>query len=156
MKQRVYILFLLPALIFAYSLSGAGSIKEAMRSRPNVVIILADDMGMGDLGFLNGGTSSTPTLDALARTGIWFSNGYSASPVCAPARAALLTGRIPHRSNVVTLDIMKYPELTTLSSAEVTMAEVFREAGYRTGLVGKWHTSHRPESHPLRAGFEVF
>jgi arylsulfatase A len=144
------LILFLPFVSRAYGESGTS------RKHPNIVLILADDMGLGDLAFLNGGKSATPNLDQLAQTGNWFPNGYSASPVCAPARAALLTGRYPHRTNVVTLNIQRYPELTTLPPEELAIAEVLRGAGYRTGLIGKWHTSRRPVSHPLNVGFDVF
>lgn len=123
---------------------------------PNVILILADDMCPGDLSSLNGGISKTPNLDRLKEESLWFSKAYSASPVCAPARAALLTGRYPHRTGVVTLNMEKYPELTSLRLDEVTMAERFRASGYATGLIGKWHLGDREEYHPLERGFDEF
>jgi arylsulfatase A-like enzyme len=71
-----------------------------MSDRPNIVLIVADDMGYGDFGCFNHGLSDTPTLDELVRDGVCLTQHYSASPVCAPARASLLTGRYPHRTGV--------------------------------------------------------
>ena len=82
--------------------------------RPNVILILADDLALGDLASRNGGVSRTPNLDRLASESVRFSQAYSASCVCAPARAALLTGRYPHRTGVVTLNMNRFPELTRL------------------------------------------
>lgn len=124
--------------------------------RPNVILILADDMCIGDLSSMNGGISRTPVLDDLKSQSVWFNQAYSASAVCAPARASLLTGRYPHRTGVVTLDMKRFPTLTNLGSEEVTVADVFREHGYYTGMIGKWHVGTRPESHPMKRGFQEF
>jgi arylsulfatase A-like enzyme len=72
-----------------------------MRTRPNIVLILADDMGYGDFGCFSEGRATTPTLDQLVRDGLCLTQHYSASPVCAPARASLLTGRYPHRTGAI-------------------------------------------------------
>ncbi|NQT16316.1 MAG: arylsulfatase [Planctomycetes bacterium] len=124
--------------------------------KPNVILILADDMGLGDLACLNGGRNRTPNLDRLKEESVWFGRAYSASPVCAPARAALLTGRYPHRTGAVTLNMEKYPELARLRKDETTMADVFRAGGYVTGLIGKWHSGLGGEYHPLARGFDEF
>lgn len=128
----------------------------ARAEKPNVILILADDMALGDLSHLNGGLSRTPNLDRLAKTSASFTRAYSASPVCAPARAALLTGRYPHRTGAVTLNMEKHPELARIRLDETTLADVFRANGYKTGLIGKWHSGIGPEYHPLSRGFEEF
>lgn len=128
----------------------------AQAEKPNVVLILADDMALGDLSSLNGGLSKTPNLDALKSRSVWFHRAYSASPVCAPARAALMTGRYPHRTGAVTLNMEKHPELARIRLNEVTIADVFRANGYKTGLIGKWHSGIGPEYHPLARGFDEF
>ncbi len=120
---------------------------------PNVIFILADDLAIGDLASRNGGRSRTPNLDRLIAEGVWCNAAYSASAVCAPARAALLTGRYPHRTGVVSLDLNQEPELTRLHRDEVTIADVFAASGYRTGLIGKWHVGRGAEWHPSRRGF---
>ncbi len=123
---------------------------------PNVILILADDMALGDLARFNDGRTRTPSLDRLVEESAWFSRAYSASPVCAPARAALLTGRYPHRTGVVTLHPERFPKLTRLYKDEVTVADLFGANGYVTGMVGKWHTGIGEAYHPLKRGFQEF
>lgn len=122
--------------------------------KPNVLVIIADDMCYGDLSRVNGGLSSTPYLDALADDSVCLTQGYSGSCVCAPARAALLTGRYPHRTGVV--DLNDFHGLNRLSPSEVTLGDVFTHNGYRTGLVGKWHVGYIPSCHPNQRGFHEF
>ena len=124
--------------------------------RPNVILILADDMAPGDFASRNKEKSKTPHLDRLAQESVWFDQAYSASCVCAPARAALLTGRYPHRTGVVTLNMNRYPELTRLKHDEVTIAEVLKAHGYVTGLIGKWHCGTGEAYGPLNHGFDEF
>jgi arylsulfatase A-like enzyme len=126
----------------------------AIAAPPNVIIILADDMGVGDIGAFNGRSIRTPNLDALVGEGLWFDRAYSASPVCAPARAALLTGRYPHRTGVVSLTLNTEPELTRLKRDETTLADIFAANGYRTGLVGKWHVGLGEGYGPIARGFQ--
>ncbi|MGC2443092.1 sulfatase family protein, partial [Candidatus Binatus sp.] len=108
-----------------------------MPSRPNIILILADDMGYGDFGCFNYGASRTPTLDHLINDGVSLTQHYSASPVCAPARASLMTGRYPHRTGVI--DTLETRGLDRLALRELTVAELLKRAGYATALVGKWH-----------------
>lgn len=123
--------------------------------RPNVVIVVADDMGYGDLGLFNEGRCSSPHLDALATDGVCLTQQYSGSPVCAPARASLLTGRYPHRTGAI--DTLQGLGLDRIALDEATVADLFRAAGYRTGLVGKWHNGALdPRYHPNARGFEEF
>ncbi len=143
---------LFPALL----LITATAIAAPKDHRPNVILILADDMAVGDLSCRNGGRSRTPNLDRLWREGVNFPRACSGSAVCAPARAALLTGRYPHRTGAVTLNMEKYPELSRIRKDETTMADLFRAGGYRTGLIGKWHSGAGPEYHPLSRGFDEF
>jgi arylsulfatase B len=126
-----------------------------MRERPNIVLIVADDMGYGDFSCFNGGASHTPTLDHLVHTGLCLTQHYSASPVCAPARASLLTGRYPHRTGV--LDTLEMRGLDRLALRELTVADLLSRAGYVTGLVGKWHNGALDARyHPNRRGFTEF
>ncbi len=121
--------------------------------KPNLIFILADDLGYGDLSAFNGGLSSTPALDALLRESLCFTQHYAASPVCNPSRACLLTGRYPHRTG--SIDTLEWWGLERLALRETTLADLFRAAGYRTGLIGKWHLgSFDPRYHPLRRGFD--
>jgi arylsulfatase A-like enzyme len=122
---------------------------------PNIVLILADDMGYGDFGFCNGGRSETPAIDRLAAEGTCLAQHYSASPVCAPARASLLTGRYPHRTGAI--DTLEGRGLDRMGLDERTIADLLGAAGYATGLVGKWHSGALdPRFHPTRRGFDEF
>lgn len=121
--------------------------------RPNILLILADDMGCGDIGAFGNPDVQTPSLDALAREGICLTQHYSGSPVCAPARAALLTGRYPHRTGAI--DTLEALGLDRLALREVTLADVLKRLGYATGLIGKWHLgAFDPEYHPNARGFD--
>jgi arylsulfatase A len=106
-------------------------------SKPNVVMIVADDLGSGDLSFFNHGLTDTPGIDRLFREGLHLSQSYSGSAVCAPARAALMTGRYPHRTGVI--DTLACAGHMRLNPAEATLGDCFKQAGYVTGLFGKWH-----------------
>ncbi len=123
-------------------------------SRPNVLLILADDMCLGDLALNNGGLNHTPRLDELAQQSVVLTHGYCGSPVCAPSRAALLTGRDPHRTGVISLN--PKTGLTRMRLDETTIADIFAAQGYATGLIGKWHTGDGPDYHPLKRGFQEF
>src|SRR5687768_10954195 len=111
--------------------------------RPNIVLIVADDLGYSDLGCY-GGEIRTPNLDALAARGLRFTQFYNGARCC-PTRAALLTGVYPHQAGIgrMTMDAgERFPGYRgQLSSNTVTVAEALRAAGYRTGMVGKWHLS---------------
>jgi arylsulfatase A-like enzyme len=127
----------------------------AMHGRPNIVLIVADDMGYGDFGCFNYGAPKTPVLDQLVSEGVCLTQHYSASPVCAPARASLLTGRYPHRTG--TIDTLETRGLDRLALRERTIADLLRQAGYATGLVGKWHNgAFDSRYHPNRRGLDEF
>ncbi len=123
------------------------------QNNPNIVFILVDDMGYGDFSAFNDGLSKTPTLDALMSEGVCLTQHYTASPVCNPSRAALLTGRYPHRTG--SIDTLEWRGLERLALRERTLAQVLQEAGYVTGHVGKWHLgAFDPRYHPARRGFD--
>jgi arylsulfatase A-like enzyme len=126
-----------------------------MQNRPNIVLIVADDMGYGDFGVFNDGTAQTPNLDQLYSESICLTQHYSASPVCAPARAGLLTGRYPHRTGAVS--VMEVRGQDRIALREMTLADILKSAGYITGLVGKWHSGALdPRYHPNARGFDEF
>lgn len=102
-------------------------------TRPNVILVMADDLGYGDVGFLDGAAKDTPHLDRLAGDGVVLSRFYAAAPVCSPTRASFLTGRHPSRMGVNGANEGHLPH------AEITIAERLRDAGYATGFFGKWH-----------------
>ncbi len=124
---------------------------DESNTTPNVLLIVADDLGSVDLGCYGSRDLVTPHLDGLAGRGVRFEQFYVAAPICSPSRAAFLTGRTPQRA-----------QLTTNSgdggmpTAQLTLAELFHDAGYRTGLIGKWHLGKLPESDPLGQGFDEF
>jgi arylsulfatase A len=120
---------------------------------PNVLFILVDDMGYGDFSAFNSGLSNTPTLDALMGESVCLTQHYTGSPVCNPSRASLMTGRYPHRTG--SLDTLEWWGLERLALRETTLADMFKAAGYATGLVGKWHLgAYDPRYHPNRRGFD--
>ncbi len=135
--------------VLAAVLLAAGS-SEAQESRPNVILMFSDDQGTLDLGCYGSADLHTPHLDALARRGVRFTQFYSAAAICSPSRAALLTGRYPQRAGVPgNVPIRKHG----LPSAQVTVAEMLKAAGYATGIVGKWHLGvDGPNNH----GFDSF
>jgi arylsulfatase A-like enzyme len=105
--------------------------------RPNIIFILADDLGYGDIGGVNGGLTRTPHLDRLMGESLSFEHQYAASPVCNPSRASLLTGRYPHRTG--SIDTLEWRGLERLALDEITLADSLGAAGYRTAHIGKWH-----------------
>ena len=124
-------------------------------TQPNVIMIVADDMGYGDFGVFSEGRVRTPHLDRLVSEGVCFRQHYSGSPICAPARAALHTGRYSHRTGTVTQHELH--GLDRFSRRESTIADSFKAAGYATGLVGKWHNGTFDRRYePNARGFEEF
>jgi arylsulfatase A-like enzyme len=130
------------------------SARPAAPPRPNVVLILADDLGFGDLGSYGAADLRTPSLDQLAREGVRFTQFQSAANTCSPARAALLTGRYPPRTGVNAVLFHDTPD--GLPLAEITLAELLRDAGYDTAMIGKWHLGPTDEFSPLNHGFAEF
>ena len=122
--------------------------------RPNVIVILTDDQGTLDVGAYGASDLHTPAMDRLAASGVRFTQFYAGAPVCSPSRAALLTGKSPQAAGVPGNVAPSVNSPTGLPSKEVTLAEHFRDAGYRTALVGKWHLGHAPEKLPSAQGFE--
>ena len=121
--------------------------------RPNIVFLVADDMGYADVGFHGCPDVPTPNIDAIAKGGVRFANGYVSGPNCSPTRAGLMTGRYQQRFGH---EFNPIGEGVGLSLAETTIADRLKAAGYATGLVGKWHLGGGPEYHPLRRGFDEF
>lgn len=126
--------------------------SDSARRAPNIVMILADDLGSIDLNCYGADDLSTPVLDGLAQRGVRFTQCYAAAPVCSPSRAAFITGLYPQRAgvpgNVPRTDEGGMPTETR------TVAEVFAEQGYATGHVGKWHLGHHVSKIPTGQGFE--
>lgn len=116
---------------------------------PNIIVIVADDLGCRDLGCFGAADLKTPHLDALAAGGARWTNWYSNAPVCAPSRASILTGRYPQRAGVATNG-------RPLTADQKTIAEVLKPAGYATACIGKWHLGSTDESCPNGHGFDYF
>ena len=123
--------------------------------KPNVVIILTDDQGYGDLGCMGAEELKTPYLDALAQNGIKFTSMYSASPVCSPSRAALLTGRYPANAGVRAI-LAGHRKASGLTPRVPTLATALKKEGYVTGICGKWHLGLKEECRPNANGFDEF
>jgi len=142
----------------------APAILRGARRRPNIVFILTDDLGWRDTGYNGSRFYETPHLDRLARTGMQFSHGYAASPVCSPTRAAIMTGKYPARLGLTShlqgahrlhySRVIPPPVQLQLPLAEVTLAEMLRSAGYRTAAIGKWHLGGEGFL-PSAQGFDV-
>ncbi|MCC6588127.1 MAG: sulfatase [Bryobacterales bacterium] len=120
---------------------------------PNIVLILADDLGYGDLGCY-GSKIETPACDRIAQEGMRFTDYYAASPLCSPSRAALLTGCYPPRTGVPR--VLVPDDTYGLTAGIPTIGGTLQSRGYRAKCVGKWHVGTKPESHPLRQGFDEF
>jgi arylsulfatase A len=157
MKPR-YIL----AILIVISITGAltaflprkSEKTPAASAKPNIVLIMADDLGYGDIGTFGATDIRTPHIDGIAKKGIKFTEFYTPSPVCSPTRAGLLTGRYPRRMGI---DGVFFPEsFTGIPAAEVTIAEALKEQGYATSIVGKWHLGHHTKFLPLQHGFDEY
>jgi arylsulfatase A len=129
--------------LFSFVVGGVASVWSLVpavattQTPPNVVLILADDLGYGDLSSYGHRTLKTPALDRLAKEGTRFTSFYAASPLCSPSRAALLTGRTPFRSGIQSW--IPPDEDIQLGGREITLATLLKQQGYQTFLSGKWH-----------------
>ena len=161
------------SLLVLFLLSVLPPAASAAAERPNIVIILADDLGQRDLGCYGSTFHKTPHIDALAQCGMKFTQAYSASPLCSPTRASLLTGLHPARIGITapnchlptvslekrlsaggpTARVLNADSITRLDTSYLTLPEVLHKAGWRTGHLGKWHLGAEPYS-PLQHGFE--
>ena len=130
--------------------------EDSGGARPNLILIMADDLGYGDIGCY-GGWIDTPHIDALARGGMRFTDYHSNGAVCSPTRAALLTGRYQQRCGIDAVVTAKGPARETgMAQKEISFAEVLKQRGYVTGLFGKWHVGYRVEFNPTKQGFDEF
>ncbi|XP_058708417.1 arylsulfatase G isoform X1 [Poecile atricapillus] len=144
-----------PWAVLALTLALVGLWAPCVVSRqPNFIVILADDVGWGDLGANWAETKETPHLDQLAAEGTRFVDFHSAASTCSPSRASLLTGRLGVRNGVT--HNFAISSLGGLPLNETTLAEVLREAGYSTGAIGKWHLGHHGRHHPNSRGFDYY
>ncbi|XP_066213778.1 arylsulfatase L isoform X1 [Saccopteryx leptura] len=140
--------------------------RDVSGSRPNFLLLMADDLGIGDIGCYGNDTIRTPHIDRLAQDGVRLTQHLAAASVCTPSRAAFLTGRYPVRSGMVSSDGLRVLQWTAapggLPPNETTFAKILRDRGYATGLIGKWHLGLSCASasdhchHPLSHGFDHF
>jgi arylsulfatase A-like enzyme len=143
-------------LLFSLSLAGS-SLSQAQR--PNIIYIMTDDMGYGDLSGYGRKDYSTPNIDRLASEGMRFTNAYAAGPLCTPTRTGFMTGRYPARTTIGLLEPLTQSKRDSgigLTAADPSVATAMRSAGYETILVGKWHLGFQPEHSPTRNGFDYF
>jgi len=142
---------------YGCSVSEVGEGSKATSERPNIILIMADDLGYGDVSCYGSKKIQTPSIDALARGGMKFTDYHSNCPVCSPTRAALLTGRYQQRSGIEGVIYAKGPTRQTgIALEEITFAEVLKKRGYATGIFGKWHLGYNVEFNPARQGFDEF
>ena len=138
-------------------LLAAAPLAAQSGKKPNLVVILADDLGYGDLGCYGSKANRTPHVDRLAAEGIRFTDFYTPMPFCAPTRASLLTGRYPFRTTVTANPAPDGGSNDLgLPQSELTLAEILREAGYVSCCLGKWHLGHTPEFLPRTQGFDEY
>lgn len=137
--------------------SACTDVASSEEQKPNVVIILADDLGYGDISCYGQKDYSTPNIDKIASQGVSCSDFYVPTPYCAPSRATILTGRFPLRHQLI-----KNPTPDAgindigISKSEITLGEVLQEAGYKTKCIGKWHLGHKEEFFPVNHGFDEY
>jgi arylsulfatase A-like enzyme len=153
---------LISCCIFSVTVGLAGGALAALLGRerapddrpPNFVIVLADDLGYGDLGCYGAGEGRSPNLDRMAKEGMRLTDFHVAQPVCSASRAALLTGCYPNRVGI--LGALGPASKTGISDREQTLAQVLKAKGYATAIYGKWHLGHRPPFLPTRHGFDDY
>ncbi len=138
----------------------------SQKQKPNIIFILADDLGWADLGCYGNPFNETPNIDRLAKSGIKFTQSYSSSPVCSPSRASFMTGKHPARLQLTNFlvgertdslsPVLPAPFQKSLPSSEITLAERLKAVGYQTGFIGKWHLASVPTDSlaPWGQGFD--
>lgn len=155
MSQKLNPYFFSSLLFFASCTSKSSTTEKDQK--PNVLIILVDDLGYGDVSCFGQKNYKTPNIDNLAEHGVSCTGFYVPTPYCAPSRATLLTGRFPLRHGLI-----KNPTPDAgindigIHANEITLGNVFQEAGYRTKCIGKWHMGHIPEYFPVKHGFDEY
>ena len=144
-------------LLICFPLAAHANEGKAKAAKPNILVIVADDLGYGDIGVQGGKAVPTPHIDKLARSGVRCTSGYVSAPYCSPSRAGLLTGRYQqrfgHEFNPV---LASAGGKDGLPLDQRTMADLLRAAGYVTGLIGKWHLGESDAQHPQSRGFDEF
>ena len=153
--MRHHTRFIAPVAL-AFALLAVGQAAAGQGRAPNIVVIVADDLGYADLGVHGVKDIPTPNIDALAAGGTRFTDGYVSGPFCSPTRAGLMTGRYPQRFGYEFNLVPPFQETFGLPREERTMADRLKAAGYRTALFGKWHLGSAAGLQPLERGFDEF
>ena len=155
--------FIATALAGTAIAAAAPKLSQAQTKRPNILFILADDLGYGDLSCYGRPDYQTPNLDRLAAQGVRFANAYSAASLCTPTRCAFITGRYPARTLVGLEepltergDLGERAKILGLPAEHPTIASLLKQSGYQTALIGKWHLGYLPNFGPVQSGFEEF
>ncbi|AKP50662.1 sulfatase-like hydrolase/transferase [Cyclobacterium amurskyense] len=151
MMRNILLVLLTTLLIFS-----CADKKTSTKLRPNIVLIMADDLGYGDLSCYGNEMIQTPNLDFLASQGVKFTDFHSNGAVCSPTRAALMTGKYQQRTGVEGVVTAKSHRDVGLSLSEITMAEELKKHGYSTGMFGKWHLGYDKAFNPTLQGFDEF
>ena len=146
--------FVLSSLAFLFFC--ACVVSPAAEAKPNILVIVADDLGYADLGVHGGNEVPTPHLDALAASGVRCTNGYVSAPYCSPSRAGFLTGRAQTRFGHEFNPHVGEEELLGLPLDQRTIADQLKKVGYATALMGKWHQGFSASHHPLSRGFDEY
>ncbi|RKY83551.1 sulfatase [candidate division KSB1 bacterium] len=165
MKRRDFLKIVSVGSI-SLTLPGSLSVLKGRKQKPNVIVILVDDLGWRDTGFMGSKYYETPNIDKLADQGIVFTDAYSNAPNCAPTRACLLTGQYSPRHGIYTVGtsargpsrlrrLIPVPNKRILSPKAITIAEVLKQTGYATASIGKWHLGNDPETGPEAQGFDI-
>lgn len=168
-KENIKLILILFSVIFIITACNKPEKVTKQEPKTNVLIILTDDLGYGDISSFGQTNYKTPHIDNIAKEGVRSTDFYAPTPYCAPSRATLLTGRFPLRHGLTSnpapdagkitngVGIVQNKANTTgLSQNEVTMAEIFKEAGYATKGIGKWHLGHQEEFFPVEQGFDEY
>ena len=150
-----YIKFLALIAVIGFGAACHATPEGGEPKRPNIIIVLTDDLGYADVGFNGSKDILTPALDKLANNGVIFSAAYNAHPFCGPSRAALMTGRYPHEFGAQ-FNLPERGSFLGVPENETFISKVLQNAGYHTGAIGKWHLGEEPEYHPNNRGFDDF
>src|SRR3954469_5446773 len=151
-------------LLVVFLLAGVSLAQAAESKRPNIVLILADDLGWKDVGYQGSDFMETPNIDRLAKEGLVFTAGYAGAGNCAPSRACLLSGNYTPRHGVYAVGstnrgpeakqrLVPIPNKSGLAKENITLADALKAAGYTTGVFGKWHLDGPEGASPAAQGF---
>ena len=149
--------FLLGIIVIMFGICACSNTDEPKETKPNVVIILADDLGYGDISYFGQENYKTPNIDKFATEGVVCTDFYVPTPYCAPSRGSLLTGRFPLRHGLI-----KNPTPDAgindigIQAEEITLGEIFQQADYNTMCIGKWHLGHKEKFFPVNHGFDEY